>query len=156
MQNSQLYPCDLTDTPADVLEPLIPKPARRGRKRAPGRAVLNAIFYVLRRGGAWRLLPKSYPPWQTVYGGFRRWRQRGVWQKIHDALRAQVRQRAGKERQPSASIVDSQSVKIADPAGGRGYDAGQKAESARRRPRQSAGASGICWWTRWGGCCWSG
>jgi putative transposase len=132
MQNSQLYPCDLNDGQARVLEPLIPQPARRGRKRTPWRTVLNAICYVLRSGGAWRLLPKNYPPWQTVYGWYRRWQQGGVWQKIHDTLRAQVRQRAGKNRQPSAGIVDSQSVKVADQAGIRGYDAGKKVSGRKR------------------------
>jgi len=132
MQLKQLYPCDLTDAQAGVLEPFIPKPARRGRKRTPWRTVLNAIFYVLRSGGAWRLLPKSYPPWQTVYGWYRRWQQRGVWLKIHDTLRAQVRQRAGKKRQPSAGILDSQSVKVADQVGARGYDAGKKVSGRKR------------------------
>lgn len=132
MQHSQLYACDLTDAQAGVIEPLLPKPARRGRKRTPWRAVLNAIFYVLRSGGAWRLLPKDYPPWQTVYGWYRRWQQRGIWQKIHDTVRAQLRQRVGKNRQPSAGIVDSQSVKVADQSGARGYDAGKKISGRKR------------------------
>jgi putative transposase len=132
MQNSQLYPCDLSAAQADVLEPLMPKPARRGRKPTPWRCVLNAIFYVLRSGCAWRYLPKHYPPWQTVYGWYRRWQQRGVWQQIHDELRARVRVQAGKARQPTAGIVDSQSVKVADQSGERGYDAGKKVSGRKR------------------------
>jgi putative transposase len=132
MQNSQRYPCDLTDAQAGVFEPLLPTPARHGRKPTPWRAVLNALFYLLRSGCAWRLLPKSYPPWQTVYGWYRRWQQRGLWQKIHDAVRAQLRQQAGKQSQPSAGILDSQSVKVADQRGARGYDAGKKVGGRKR------------------------
>lgn len=132
MQNSQLYPCDLSDVQADVLQPLIPLPARRGRKPTPWRRVLNAIFYVLRTGSAWRYLPKGYPPWQTVYGWYRRWQRTGVWQQIHDELRARLRVRSGKQRQPTAGIVDSQSVKVADQAGVRGYDAGKKVSGRKR------------------------
>jgi len=132
MQNTQLYPCELSDAQAAVLHPLLPKPARRGRKPTAWRRVLNAIFYVLRCGCAWRYLPKHYPPWPTVYGWYRRWQQAGVWQQIHDELRARVRVRAGKHRQPTAGMVDSQSVKIADQAGVRGYDAGKKVSGRKR------------------------
>jgi putative transposase len=132
MQDSQLYPSDLTDQQVAVLDPHLPPPAKRGRKPTPWRQVLNAIFYLLRSGGAWRMLPKHYPPWPTVYGWFRRWQGNGVWWKIHEALRAQVRARSGKPRQPSAGIMDSQSVKVADQGGPRGYDAGKKVGGRKR------------------------
>jgi putative transposase len=132
MQIIQLYPSDLTEQQCSILEPLLPPPTKRGRKPTPWRAVLNGIFYLLRSGGAWRMLPKEYPPWQTVYGWFRRWQRSGVWLKIHETLRAQVRQRCGKYRQPSAGIVDSQSVQVADQGGPRGYDAGKKIGGRKR------------------------
>lgn len=132
MHNAQLYPSDLTDQQVAILERYLPPPAKRGRKPTPWRAVLNAIFYLLRSGGAWRMLPQEYPPWQTVYGWFRRWQGTGVWHKIHEALRAQVRQRCGKQRQPSAGIMDSQSVKMADQGGPCGYDAGKKISGRKR------------------------
>jgi transposase len=96
MDHSQLYPCDLSDAQATVLQPLVLRPARRGRKPTPWRRVLNAIFYCLRTGGAWRYLPKHYPPWPTVYGWYRCWQRTGIWQQIHDELRARVRVQAGK------------------------------------------------------------
>ena len=104
MQTGQLYPSDLTDQQCRILAPLVPAPAKRGCKPTPWRAVLNAIFYLLRSGGAWRILPKEYPPWQTVYGWFRRWQRTGVWPQIHAAWRVRVRQRSGKQAQPSAGI----------------------------------------------------
>lgn len=132
MQQTKRYPTDLSDAEYAVLEPLRPPSAKRGRKPTPWRTILNAIFYVLRSGGAWRLLPKCFPPWQTVSEWFRRWRREGLLEKWHEALRAQVRQHCGKQRQPSAGIVDSQSVKIADQRGVRGYDAGKKVRGRKR------------------------
>ena len=132
MQTVQLYPSDLTDQQCRILAPLIPAPAKRDCKPTPWRAVLNAIFSLLRSGGAWRMLPKEYPPWQTVYGWFRRWQRTGVWPKIHDALRVRVRQRSDKQAQLSAGIIDSQSVKVADQGGLRGYDAGKKIGGRKR------------------------
>jgi putative transposase len=107
-----LYPSDLTDTQWQRIEPLIPRPRRPGRPRKVSyREILNAILYLLRTGCAWRLLPHDFPRWKTVYTYFRLWRLGGVWEKIHDRLRDQTRQAAGRERSPSAAILDSQSVK---------------------------------------------
>jgi len=103
------------------------------------REILDAIFYIVRSGCAWRLLPHDFPPWKTVHHYFRTWRIDGTWQRMHSALRKRVRVRQKKNPQPSAAIVDSQSIKTTGVGGKeRGY------EEARR----SRGASATSWWTR--------
>ena len=128
------YPSDLTDAEWQKLEPLIPKPkTNRGRKRKHAyREILNAIFYLLRAGCAWRMLPHDLPPWKTVYHYFRLWRKDGTWERINAALRAQLREADGRKPEPSAAILDSQSVKTADVKGIRGYDAGKKVKGRKR------------------------
>lgn len=122
-----------------VLEPLLPPPGNTtgggGRpEKHSRRLVLDAIFYVVRGGIAWRQLPHDFPPAMTIYDIFRRWTKAGVWQRIHDALRDLVRVRAGRSPQPSAAIVDSQTVRGADtvPAASAGYDAGKKIKGRKR------------------------
>ena len=112
------YPTDLTDRQWRRLAPLLPPPKAAGRPRAVDRRELvDAILYVLRNGITWRALPHDFPPWRTVYHYFRLWRLDGTWDRIHEALRDQVRAAAGREPSPSAAIIDSQSVKTTGKGG---------------------------------------
>jgi putative transposase len=112
------YPSDLSDEEWKLLEPLLPSPAHTGRKRKYElREIVNAIFYLLRSGCTWRMLPRDLPPWQVVYWHFAKWRSTGVWQRINDALRTELRVRDGREAEPSAAIMDSQSVKTTEKGG---------------------------------------
>lgn len=115
-KSQQIYPTDLNDTQWSKIRPYLPAEAATGRPREHGwRVILNGIFYVLQSGCSWRMLPSDLPPWQTVYYYFWAWRKDGLWEQLNQALRAKVRrQRHKKKPQPSATILDSQSVKTSE------------------------------------------
>ncbi|MFD5211598.1 IS5 family transposase [Streptomyces anulatus] len=128
------YPSDLTEEQWELVEPLLPA-ARVGpkggrREKHPPRRIVDAIFYVVRTGCAWRQLPKDFPPWPTVYWYFTWWHDDGTVERVHDTLRGRVRKADGRKAQP----IDSQSVRTADtvPVGTRGFDAGKKVKGHKR------------------------
>ena len=118
MATRAAYPSDLTDKQWAEVAPLIPGAEPGGRDREVDmREVLNGILYLVRGGVSWRMLPHDLPPWGTVHYYYRRFRLDGTWVKIHNIIRSRVRKKAGRKVNPSAAIMDSQSVKTTKKGG---------------------------------------
>jgi transposase len=122
------YPSDLSQAQWDLLAPFIPEPSpATAVETIPRREIVNGILYVLRTGCSWRQMPHDLPNGKTVYHYFRLWKRDGTWEKAMTSLRREVRTQMGRDEEPSAAIIDSQSIKTSPVRGSeRGFDAGKK------------------------------
>jgi transposase len=127
-----IYDSCLTEAQWAYLKPMLPKPAKRGRPRTDLRRILDAILYVVKGGIPWRYLPTDFPPWKTVYHVFRKWTLNHLWAALNDALRTLVRKAQGKRSQPTAAVLDSQTVKSAGHGGPVGFDAAKRIKGRKR------------------------
>src|SRR5215211_4027394 len=142
------YPSDLADAEWAQIAPLLPArdPTRGGRPGYDRRLVVDTILYVLRAGCAWRMAPHDLAPWWVAYRWFRAWAADGTWDRVHDQLRDRVRAAAGRDPQPSAAVLDAQSVKTAEGGTARGFDAGKKVTGRKRHLLVDTMG---CYWCAW-------
>ncbi len=134
------YSPDLTDAQWQLVEPLVPAAKAGGRPaKHERREIINALLYVTKNGCTWRNLPHDLPPWSLVHYYFWHWKRDGTWQNIHDRLREQLRHKLGRDPQPTAAVLDSQSVKTTE---NRNLEKGGRA--AMTATRKSLDASAIC------------
>ncbi len=140
----QTYPDDITDKEWALIEPVLKRDKSRGGRnpKYENREVVNAIFYLIRSGCSWRHLPHEFPPWNIVYTQFTRWRDRGVFEKMHDRVKERVREFLGRNAKASGGIIDSQSIKTTEKGAPKGMTQGKKLR----------GAKGILQSTRKGSC----
>ena len=134
MEERKAYPSDLTDAEWEIMEPLIPALCPdAAHVKYSRREIVNANLYVLRSGCPWRLLPNDLPAWGTVHDYFRQWQKQGVWDQALEALRKQMRKKQGRDEEPSAAVIDSQSIKTSAVRGSeKGYDAGKQIWGRKR------------------------
>ena len=131
MTRLRTYPTDTSDAEWALLEPLVPAPKSGGRPaRIARRDIVDAIFYVMRGGVSWRMLPADFPFWKTVYDYFRQWKLSGLWERVNDALRVKIRQADGRNAVPTAGIVDSRSVKTSQKGGSEATTVGRRSTVA--------------------------
>jgi transposase len=129
----QPYPSDLSDREWEIIEPYIPAPKPGGRPpKWERREIVNAILYVLKSGCPWEMLPHDFPPKGTVFWYFRQWRKDGTWERLNTVLREKTRRQLGRDPQPSAAIIDSQSVKTTEKGG-------PEATTVAKRSRDASG-----------------
>lgn len=126
------YPSDISNEEWQKLQPLLPTSKRGAPRRVNMREIINALRYLNRTGCQWRMLPHDLPPWEKVYYYFGEWRDSGDWERINRELRIEIRVSVGKDPEPSAAILDSQSVKASEMSRTRGYDAGKKINGMKR------------------------
>lgn len=128
-----MYPSSLDNVQWTIIQAYLPKKQRVGKPHTHSyRAIFNAIFYVLRSGCPWRMLPKDFPPWSAVYYHFRKFKTQGLFKRICHQLRSRYRTKLGRNEEPTAAVIDSQSVKSIDQPGTRGYDGNKKVKGRKR------------------------